>query len=50
MNIYWKPYFSWKYNKYFHWLFFMIWLDFTYSDVIDCVVSDHLADSNKTEL
>jgi len=50
MNIYWKPHFSWRYNKYFHWLFLMLWFDFTYTDVIDCVVSDHLADSNKAEL
>jgi hypothetical protein len=48
MNIYWKPRFSWEYNKYFHWLFFMLWFGFTYSDVIDSVVSDHLSDFNKT--
>lgn len=41
---YWKPYFSWKYNKYLHWLFFMIWYENEYDDVIDKVQKDHLTE------
>ena len=49
INIYWKPVFSWKYNKYFHFLFFMLWFDFSYSDIIDCVISDYLSSYAQAE-
>gem|GEM_PF-6451371 len=42
---YWKPHFSWKFSKYFHWLFFMLWVDSEYDDVPDVIVSDHLKES-----
>ena len=43
---YWKPYFRWKYgNYYFHWLFFMLWFDKEYVDVVDKIIKDHLAEA-----
>jgi hypothetical protein len=49
IGIHWKPKFSWKYNKYFHWLFFMVWINTDYKDVVDCVVLDHLSEFKKQE-
>jgi len=42
---YWKPHYSFKFNTYFHWLFFMIWVDAEYDDIIDKVEKDDLAES-----
>jgi hypothetical protein len=40
---YWKPEFRWKYGqRYFHWLFFMTWIEPCYNTVMDKVVKDHL--------
>jgi hypothetical protein len=40
---YWKPEFKWRYgNRYFHWLFFMWWVEPCYNTVMDKVVKDHL--------
>ena len=43
----WKPKLSWKYSKYFHWLFFMFWFEFTFLDIVDSVISDHLSETLK---
>lgn len=43
---YWKPHYYWKYDiHYFHWLFFMIWIDKEYKDVFDKVIKDHLSEA-----
>lgn len=41
-QFYWKPVYSLKYSQYFHWLFFMIWLESEYDEVIDEVLVDYL--------
>lgn len=38
----WKPILSVRFSKYFHWLFFYIWIENEYVDIIDEVVKDHL--------
>ena len=40
---YWIPIFS-KYGKYFHWLFFMIWVDYEYRESNPRVIADHLGE------
>jgi hypothetical protein len=43
---YWKPEFRWRYGiHYFHWLFFMVWLDKCYTTKIDKVIKNHLSTS-----
>ena len=43
LHWYWKPSFYWKYGtRYFHWLFFMAWINFSYEEVIDKVIQDDL--------
>lgn len=42
-HFYSKPVFRWKsYAKYFHWLWFMVWVEYQYVDVIDHIEKDHL--------
>jgi hypothetical protein len=41
----WRPAFKWKWGeRYFHWLFFNIWLEKEYTTVLDKVIKDHLSD------
>jgi hypothetical protein len=40
----WKPSLDWRYNRSFHWLFFMCWCSFEFADVPDKVIKDHLAE------
>jgi len=42
---YWKPRINWRYGKHFHWLFFMFWIEYDYTDVPDKVMRDHLEES-----
>lgn len=46
-HFYWKPQFSWKYSRYFHWLWFMLWIEDVYCDEIDKIVADHLEESRQ---
>ena len=42
---YWKPRFYWKYgDRYFHWLFFMFWINKEYGEVNPKIIKDHLKD------
>jgi len=43
-HFYWKPHFSFKYSKFFHWLFFMIWFENEFDEVKDYVLKDYLRD------
>lgn len=42
----WRPRCEIKYAKYFHWLFFMFWIDWVYDWVLDEVVVDFLKEEN----
>ncbi|UZS00242.1 hypothetical protein [Chondrinema litorale] len=45
---YWKPHIQFnKFNRYFHWLFFMLWFEFEYRDIIDKIEKDHLKESQQ---
>ncbi len=38
----WTPVISWRFGKHLHWLCFMSWIEFDYTDVPDKIVRDHL--------
>ncbi len=47
---YWKPRISWRFGKHFHWLCFMSWIEFDYTDVPDKIVRDHLREQKVWEI